>query len=50
MAGPRVFVVGEMSQLADYVYRDYHARIEGLNTRVLPAQVGNLHFGTMRGD
>lgn len=34
MAGPRVFVVGGMSQLADYVYRDYHARIQALNSQV----------------
>lgn len=43
-----MFVVGEMSQLADYVYRDYHVRMQALNTsyqhtQVMEGGMGNSH-------
>ncbi len=44
--GSRVFVVGGMSQLADYVYRDYHARIQALNSRVQHTEVRTGHVHT----
>lgn len=34
-----MFVVGGMSQLADYVYRDYHTRMDALHSRLEHAQV-----------
>lgn len=39
VAAPRVFEVGGMSQLADYVYRDYHTRMVALNSRVQYSEV-----------
>ena len=34
VAGGRIFVVGGMPQLADYVYKDYHVRINALEAKV----------------
>ena len=42
VAGERVFLVGGMPQLADFVYRDYHSRIQALNSQVQHTKVREI--------